>query len=260
VIRAATSGDGAAIAAVAAEYGFDEPDSGIDPRYLALLEQHGRLAVAEVDGRIVGFGGAIESCGAMMLTDLFVLEQFHARGIGGGLVQRLVGDCRLRMTFSSSHPRAVPTYQRFGMEPRWALRYLRGRIVHVRSMTAAVDVGLSDWAGPRRELAAHWAGRNGRLLHIGGATQPTGTAIVTASDRGWTLQRMFAEGAHAVAMAAVLAVLPPGDELVAFVPAWSAAAAMLDSMGFDETDRDTFCASAEVLIPPTAVVLHPGLA
>lgn len=267
MIRSATPADFAAIAAIAAVYGFDELDSGVDVAYLHLVMRTGRLAVAEVrtDSRpvVVGFGGTVDSFGAAMVTDLFVLEQFHRRGLGGRLLQHLVGDRSQRMTFSSNHPAALPTYQRLGMQPRWRLRYLRGGIRHLQhrvDVVEVVDVSPEMWAGSRRELAHHWRRRDARLLHIGDALDPTGTAIVTHDDRSWTLQRMETRGDHATAMASVMAALPERDALTTFVPAWSHAATLLDDLDFEELDHDVCCTTADVVIPSTAVVLHPALA
>lgn len=264
MIRSATPADFDAIAMIAAEYWFDEPDSGVDVAYLHLVMRTGRLAVAEVytEARtvVVGFGGTVDSFGAAMVTDLFVLEQFHGRGLGGRLLGHLVDDRPQRMTFSSKHPAAVPTYRRLGMEPRWRLRYLRGAVTHMLHQIHVVDVRPEAWAGPRRELMNHWWQRGARLLHLGDALQPTGTAIVTNDDGHWTLQRMETRGDHADAIRAVMTALPEGAPFTAFVPEWSRAATLLDDLGFEEFDHDLFCATVDVVIPSTAVVLHPGLA
>ena len=63
-----------------------------------------------------------------------------------------------------------------------------------------------------------------------------------------------------LAMASVMAALPEGDAFTTFVPAWSDAATLLDDLGFEELDHDVCCTTADVVIPSTAVVLHPALA
>jgi GNAT superfamily N-acetyltransferase len=260
MIRSATRHDAAAIASVATAYGFDEPDSGIDPRYLELLLEHGRLAVAEVDGAVVGFGGSIESCGAAMVTDLFVLEKHLGQGLGGGLLRHLIGDCEHRMTCSSKHPRAIPTYGRFGMVPRWRVRYLTGSVVHQPHDTTVTRVDLAHWRGPRRELASYWALRGADLLHLGDPARPSGSAVVADRSGQWMILRLDSDGAHDEAVASVMSRLPKGEPLLTFVPEWSAASAFLDGQHFDEIDHDVFCASAGVVIPSATVVMHPGLA
>jgi GNAT superfamily N-acetyltransferase len=260
MIRSATRLDAAAIGAVAAAYGFDEPDSGIDPSYLELLLDQGRLAVAEVGGAVVGFGGSIESFGAAMVCDLFVLEEHLAKGLGGGLLRHLIGDREHRMTCSSKHPRAIPTYGRFGMVPRWRVRYLSGSVVHQPHDTTVTRVDLAHWRGARRELAAYWAHSGAHLLHLGDPARPSGSAVVADRPGQWVILRMDSDGAHDEAMASVMSALPHGAPMITFVSEWSAASAFLDGLGFDEIDHDVFCATSDVVIPSATVVMHPGLA
>jgi hypothetical protein len=55
-VRAADHTDLDAIARVAAATGQVEECSGSDPAYIGHLLEHGRVAVAELDGTVTGFG------------------------------------------------------------------------------------------------------------------------------------------------------------------------------------------------------------
>src|SRR5579871_1552592 len=103
------------------------------------LLAHGRVVVAVMGGRVVGFGATRRlgtGPGAVsMLCDLFVTPQVHGSGCGRAMLARLwPGDGRdggrdggHRMTFSSQHRNALPLYASFGLDAWWPLLYLRGR-------------------------------------------------------------------------------------------------------------------------------------
>ena len=84
-IREATSSDDSVMDAIARE-----GDASADAEYLSLVRsQHGRLLVAESDGRVVAFGGVVDVDGVTMLADLFVAADARGAGIGTQLLNEL---------------------------------------------------------------------------------------------------------------------------------------------------------------------------
>ncbi|HEY7092048.1 MAG TPA: GNAT family N-acetyltransferase [Ktedonobacterales bacterium] len=80
----------------------------------------GTLLVAERDGAIIGFAGAIERGELVYLTDLFVAPETQSHGVGGTLLDAILPrDGRTLATIGSSDPRALALYIRAGMTPGW---------------------------------------------------------------------------------------------------------------------------------------------
>jgi hypothetical protein len=97
------------------------PARGPIPAYLRHVLETGTLHVAERQGAIVGFAGAVERGGIVFLTDLFV-DPLHQSGSLGKTLLRSVlphGDGSIHCTLSSSDPRAQSLYIRSGMAPLW---------------------------------------------------------------------------------------------------------------------------------------------
>lgn len=103
--------------------------------YLAVLvarcvRHAGRLFVAEVDGRVVGFAAVLgrvepeapdqEQAAHAYVSDLVVLPGFRSRGIGRQLLDqaealaREVGTTRLEIGVLSKNPEAARLYRDFG--------------------------------------------------------------------------------------------------------------------------------------------------
>ena len=90
------------------------------PHYLSHVLQTGTLYVAEEDGRILGFAGAITRGNISFLTDLFVLPASQSGKLGKTLLQAVLPqDNLIHCTLSSSDPRALALYIRAGMRPWW---------------------------------------------------------------------------------------------------------------------------------------------
>jgi GNAT superfamily N-acetyltransferase len=81
---------------------------GIRAAHLRQQLRWGEVLVADIDTRIVGFGGTIDTGRAVNLADLFVDRAFLGRGIGGRLLPQLFRDRWPRTTFASDDPRAMP--------------------------------------------------------------------------------------------------------------------------------------------------------
>src|SRR5579859_1520677 len=87
---------------------------------LAHILREGRLALAEEDGQVVAFAGAITRGDVHYLTDLFVLPDLQSAQLGKGLLEQVMPrDGRVRCTMSSTDPRALALYIRSGMQPQW---------------------------------------------------------------------------------------------------------------------------------------------
>jgi GNAT superfamily N-acetyltransferase len=264
-VRDATPADDDGIVAVAAAHGFTGADTGLDATYRRFIAEHGRLVVALADGGVVGFGGAIDADGVRLVSDLFVMDQHQGRGLGAAMLRALVADAPHRMTFSSSHRRAVPGYRRMGMEPSWRLRYWLGRATGASGGASGhkvVEVARADWRGDRQDLADHWSAGCGRLMHLVEADRVVGWSIAVRTDLDaatWTVTRLVTELPHDAAMRSVLSTLPEGDSVLVSSPERSSAGTMLNGLRFDEIDHDIFCATAGIDVPASVAALHPGL-
>lgn len=262
-VREATPADDDDITAIARAHGFDDADSAIDGRYRRFVAAHGRLVVALVAGQVVGFGGAIDADGVRMVTDLFLLAEHQGRGLGGAMLDALVGDAEQRMTFSSAHERAVPSYRRMGMEPRWRLQYWSGVApVDPVARYEVVEVVPEQWQGDRPDLADHWSARGGRLLHIRDAGRLAGWSIVVPAGPGanvWDVARLSTALPHDVALRDVLSVIPVGAAVHVCTPERSTAARLLERVGFATVEHDIFCATDGVDLSAELAALHPGL-
>jgi hypothetical protein len=115
------------------------------PDYLDHELEHGRLVVGEDDGRIVGFGAALERGEVTYLADLFVLPDRLGRGVGSAIMGALFPDTDPddRFTFASSDPRTRPLYTRHGMRPVGRLLYLGAAAAAARRV-AGPDLGPAE--------------------------------------------------------------------------------------------------------------------
>jgi GNAT superfamily N-acetyltransferase len=251
------------IVAVAVAHDFAGSDTAVDAGYRRFIAAHGRLVVALDGGDVVGFGGAIDADGVRFVTDLFLLPDHQGRGLGGAMLRALVDGWTQRMTFSSAHERAVPSYGRVGMHPRWALQYWSGRSPATTIATQRItEVDRDRWLGDRHDLADLWSAVAGRLLHMHDGQHLTGWAIVLPPADGnavWTIARLSTALPHEQAITDVLSLIPPGEPVLACVPERSSASRRLQDLGFEVVDRDICCTTDGVDVPNRLAVLHPGL-
>jgi len=125
--------------------------------YLRHVLRTGALVVAEEDGAIRGYAGAITRGNVVFLTDLFVDPSYQSGGLGRTLLNAAMptSDELTRCAVSSSDPRALALYIRAGMRPQWpcfALRldaecahdWSRATFPNVGAMPTIVEVALDD--------------------------------------------------------------------------------------------------------------------
>jgi GNAT superfamily N-acetyltransferase len=223
-----------------------EGDASADARYLALVRsQRGKLLVADLDGRVVAFGGVVDIDGVSMLTDLFVAADARGGGIGTQLLGQLFDGSSRRMTFSSSHPSALAAYQRAGMTPQWRLLYLRGV-----ANGGGTGLPAATWQHDRLSLVERMVAQGARV---------TADVVATPDETGIWIARL--QAARPVkALSATLAGMTPGTVVNMCVPEYSPLAPWALRSGFAEVDFDTFCATPDVVLPPDLHCLDPGLA
>jgi Acetyltransferase (GNAT) domain len=228
------------------------------------------LVVAADWGQLVGFAGVCQEGPLAVLTDCFVRPAAQSTGIGSALLDAVVPRSGPVATFASTDPRAVPSYARRRMLPRWPAFYLsatRERLVHLGRVVPRLSVvpagadGLSMLveANGDAECLASVGAVN---LEVRDATGVIGAATVSAPSPfrlfdadGATITESSALGGRATdtvlaAVAWCAGTDSPNVSLQlagtheAFVP--------LLELGFRITDADTACASEEAsLADPT---------
>ncbi len=102
------------------------PSPGDIPSYLRHVLQTGTLYVAEQEGEVLAFAGAITRGNITFLTDLFVQPVLQSGQLGKTLLHSVLAqDDLIHCTVSSSDPRALALYIRAGMRPQWPYFALR---------------------------------------------------------------------------------------------------------------------------------------
>ena len=275
-VRAAVAADIPAIAAVLAanDDPIDWPDLPGWP-YLEHLLARARVAVAETDGAVVGFSGAIDVGATRFLTDLFVDPTRHDRGAGRALLDAAMEGASTRMTFSSADERALGLYIRAGMRPWWPLLYLVGEVASLGRPPDGVvwqpaSVGETarwslDWTGTDRtvdfEQYSSLPGAAGFVVTDGGAVVAAGWARRARRHPGrWLDHASIAPGADPVraALGAWHAAAPTGERPMACVPGPHPVVAVLLDAKIRIADRDQWCASDPDLIDPVRLLPNPG--
>jgi len=281
-VRPAAEPDLAAIAGIAVATGQHDEEGGGNPAYVHHLMEHGRVVVAELGGKVTGFG-AVRPIGTglaavSMLCDLFVDPAAHGRGCGRAMLADLWAGTQPRMTFSSLHAHAMPLYTSFGLDAWWPLLYLHGQtaglpIINewaVESVTAAAVAGHElAWTGADR-LDDHrsWAARpGGECLLVSREAEVIAAGTVTTSgpDRGivhLALSPSLDDGAAAAAVLLTLGQLAgPGHELAQVcLPAAHPAVRALLAAGWQFDEFDLFMATEPDLLDPRRAVPSPALA
>ena len=217
----------------------------------------GSMMVATVEGRVVGFAGVREVSDTKVVSDCFVDPEHQARGIGTGLLSRLLPLEGPVMTLASQDPKARSLYSRFGMAPKWECHYVEGDPTRVDpgAMTArevtAYPIAESDFAHLREDLGCRFLEMGNGHAAVSGDTIES--CIVTASI-----------------------VMPSGDPgaVLSTVLGWTAGRGMpnvnlqiselhpaftlLTAAGFVVTGVDTFMASPGAKVPDPARTTFNG--
>jgi Acetyltransferase (GNAT) domain len=98
----------------------DSPPPGDTPPYMQHVLQTGTMYVAEQNGEVLAFVGAITRGNITFLTDLFVQPAQQSGQLGKTLLHAVLPqDDLVHCTMSSSDPRALALYIRAGMRPQW---------------------------------------------------------------------------------------------------------------------------------------------
>lgn len=96
------------------------PPPGSVPSEMRHTLHTGTWGVAEQNGQILGYAGAITRGTITFLTDLFVLPALQSAGLGKSLLHFVLPrDGLIHCTVSSSDPRALALYIRSGMQPHF---------------------------------------------------------------------------------------------------------------------------------------------
>jgi GNAT superfamily N-acetyltransferase len=148
---------------------YDSPDSpppGDAPPYMQHVLQTGTMYVAEQDGQVLAFAGAITRGNITFLTDLFVRPAQQSGQLGKTLLHAVLPqDDRVHCTMSSSDPRALALYIRAGMRPQWPHFALRlEKPAHDMPLTPAIEI---IEAGPGDPALVRWDAQiSGRLRPV----------------------------------------------------------------------------------------------
>ncbi len=275
-VRPAVPADIPAIAAILAanDEPVDWPDVGGWP-YVEHLLARARVAVAELDGVVAGFAGAIDVGDARFLTDLFVDPTRQEHGIGRALLDVAMDGAAARMTNSSADPRALALYIRSGMRPWWPLLYLVGEVASLGRPPAGID-----WSPASIEETARWsrtwtgADRTadfryyaslpdaaGFVVTDGGAVAAVGWARRARREAGRSLDHVsIAPDADPVraALGAWHAAAPGGERLMGCVPGPHPVVPVLLDAKIRIADRDQWCASDPDLIDLVRLLPSPS--
>jgi len=232
----------------------------------------GRLVVAEEGGAIVGFAGVLDHGSCVALSDLFVRPDRQSHGLGAALLDEILPAGRAGVTMASADPRAIASYARRGMRPRWPAYYLSADAGQVREGAWPVldvrELALDEYHWPLPGDVPYHRALGARPLAIDGAEVRLGTALVVDGSP----QRLFhpdttellettvedAADAAAVVLAVVAHLLERhATRLVVQVPGPHGALAPLLERGFAITDVDTACASEDgLLADPARHTMH----
>lgn len=252
--------------------GFSNPPPPRNMPWFGHLLDVGRLVVAEERGAVIGFAGLLDLGSCVALSDLFVRPDLQSHGVGAALLDEVLPSGRPRVTMASADPRALASYARRGMRPRWPAYYLSATAAQVREGPwPALDVrelALDEYDWPLPGDVPYHRALGARPLAIEREGGRLGTALVVDGSP----QRLFhadttevlettvdeADDAAPAVLAVVTHLLEGGaSRLMVQVPGPHGALAPLLERGFGITDVDTACASEEgLLADPTRHTMH----
>ncbi len=138
----------------------------------------GKMVVAEQNGKILGYAGAITRDRITFLTDLFVRPDLQSERIGKQLLQLVMPqDDLIHCTVSSTDLRALSLYVRAGMQPQWPFFVLRLEKPARASLDLSPDIKIAaaDQADPELE---RWDAR------VSGRSRPADLQFLVREQRG----------------------------------------------------------------------------
>jgi GNAT superfamily N-acetyltransferase len=251
-------------------------EQGPTPAYLAHLQAHGFLLVAERDDRLAGYAGLIDRGGVAYLTDLFVDPAYQSTTVGRRLLEWILPtEPATRCTLASTDHRALALYTRAGMAPRWPILLLEVPVSRLREISSArVEMLPADLDDPelhRRDHAAsgRWRpldlafmvrGERGQVFWFTTGGDIAGYGIIRfAATRPWRpgtvtigpIGSATAEDARASVLAAVEWTRSRAAVIEMAVPGPHPALKTLLAAGFRIASVETYCASVPDLIDPS---------
>jgi GNAT superfamily N-acetyltransferase len=246
-----------------------QPSPGDIPSYLRHVLQTGTLAVAEQDGTVLAFAGAITRGNITFLTDLFVRPDHQSGQLGKTLLHSVLPqDNLVHCTMSSSDPRALALYIRAGMRPQWPHFALRlEKPTREKRVTPGIEIIEADAGDPAlvrwdtqisgrlrpmdhlywvREQGAVplWFRRQGQIVGYGYIRLGAGTLWYPQACVLGPIGVSAPEDATACVLAAVDWALQQADVLCIDVPGPHPCLATLLETGFRITYVDTFVSTA----------------
>ncbi len=248
------------------------PAMGDTPSYLRHVLQTGTMYVAEQDGEVLAFAGAITRGTVTFLTDLFVRPTQQSNQLGKTLLRAVLPhNTLIRCTESSSDPRALALYIREGMRPQWPLFALRLQ-KPIAKMPSIDDIEVVDADADDPELIRWdaqisgrlrpvdhqywvqkehaiplWFRRQKQIIGYGYIRLNAGTLLYPDACTLGPIGVSNSEDATACVLATVNLALQKADALHINVPGPHPCLAPLLERGFRITDVDTFVSSATTL-------------
>jgi len=274
-VRRATEADLEGVAAVRFSNGPAHADSGANPGYCRHLIEHEHLWVAvEPDGRVIGFGGAVDTDGGRLLSDMFVHADAHGRGVGSSLLAAVLDGSVERYTFATTDPAALPLYMRAGMRTRWTLLELSGQAGALQ-MSAVGGLEIERVGGDvAAECERALSGADRSALHRYLARRPEAMAMVVTrngrrvgvvesglEDDGAVLRldHVACAPAEADDVLAAVALSSGAERVHAYVPGSSELSARLLRQRFVVDGISLHMATTGAAVHPMVAVVHPGL-
>jgi hypothetical protein len=246
------------------------PPPSASPWFRHLLA-FGRLVVASDGHVLVGFAAVVQQGPLAVLTDCFVRPNSQSTGVGTALLDAVLPPTGPLATLASADPRAVSSYARRRMVPRWPAYYLsapRARLGDLPTRCMAVAGGTDGlrYLVDARTSPDYLASIGAVVLEVRDGRRVIGAATVTAPSRfrvfGAELATVTESAAEpGRALDTLLAVInwcvrtgSPGVSLQ--VAGCHEAFPRLLGLGFHITDSDTACASDDArLADPTRTSL-----
>ena len=259
------------------------------PRDPPALHRHeldtGRMLVAELDGRIVGFTALTTRPPVHFLAELYIRPQHQSKGVGRKLLEQVLPEEGSTVcTLSSDDERALALYVRSGMQPHWPFFYLRINAADLKGCRATdievveaqpEDANLINWdrgISGRDRPQDHdywvngaaavplWFRREGRMAGYGYMQMQSEESLsypgaITIGPIG----ARTIEDARMCALAAVAWASERASVLRIGVPGPHPALAPLLEAGFRITDTDIFvCRGSGMFVDPRRYIPSGG--